>query len=363
MRILILLMIVFAIIGCDTDEPVDEILEVSSEVSMAAPAMEMNCPNFLWKNIYRMAEIPGGNFTMGNDVVIPALEHIAHKFQAYTVRFYMDKYEVSVSEFRFFVETSGYRMESNLYKLYGFDEYAPNDPAQVSWRDANAYAKWVGKRLPTEMEWEKAARGGLVDMPFTWGNTPPSLATKQPSVKWVRNTQLNGRVTTWHTGRMAAEGAFAIGFGGRDSNGEWMSGIPLRMGLVFNPQPIGSYTRNGYGLFDMIGNVDEWCADDWNTNAYLVFALDPKTRKIENGSSWKVVRGGGLRHSVFIASQRAETIRRNGQVPGDGYLANTIDVGERSKLHVSYGAVNSVPVGFRCAMDMPGYSYDFIDNQ
>lgn len=342
MRLLLLMLMVF-IIGCDTEEPVTELLN-EPPVS-AAPMLQGNCPNFLWKNTYRMAVIPSGVFTMGNDVVI--LDHRGHKFQAYTTSFYIDKYEVSVSEFQFFVETSGYSMESRDFNVNGFDAYDPEEPAQVTWRDANAYARWVGKRLPTEMEWEKAARGGLAEMPFTWGDTPPTRGN------YEKTLLPDGR---WDNPIMASEGAFAIGVGGRHFNGEWLSGIPFNLGYSMRFQNVDSFERNGYGLFNMMGNVDEWVLDDWNTNAYLLFVLDPKIRKVESGSEWKVVRGGGQKHSLFIATQLHVVNNKTGAEINSKqhqFLKETIDVGERSRRHVS----NHTYVGFRCAMDRPGYYY------
>ncbi len=153
----------------------------------------------------------------------------------------------------------------------------------ISWFDAMAYAKWAGKRLPTEAEWEFAARGGLAGKEYIWGDE------QEPGGKPLANI--------WH-GRFPNENTLKDGF---------------RLTAA-----VGSFPANGYGLHDMAGNVWEWCAD-WYLPDY--YARSPKQNPQgpdtsfdpnEPGVAKRVQRGGSylctdLYCGAFRPSRRMKT--------------------------------------------------------
>jgi len=131
----------------------------------------------------------------------------------------------------------------------------PDHPVtHVSWNDANAYAAWVGGRLPTEAEWEHAARGGLGDVPFPWGEVEPTDAGPFHCNIW------QGTFPQSNTG--------ADGFTGS--------------------APAKSYAPNGYGLYNMVGNVWEWTAQP-----YRVKSLKKHVRqRLAAMRGYKLMKGG-----------------------------------------------------------------------
>src|SRR3954454_1096709 len=220
-----------------------------------------------------MARVPGGTFAMGCDRFYPEEAPVRH---VAVDGFWMDRHPVTVREFRRFVSETGYvtlaerpvdardypgadpallvpgslvfrrttgpvdlRDVRNWWEYVpGADWQHPEGPAStaagrhrhpvvhVAFEDARAYAAWAGKSLPTEAEWERAARGGLEGAEYAWGDE------------------------------------FAPG--GRLMANTWQGDFPHRNnapGTYKRTTPVGSFAPNGYGLADMIGNVWEWTTD------------------------------------------------------------------------------------------------------
>lgn len=184
-----------------------------------------------------MVVIPAGEFQMGSPDGPPD-EKPVHT--VYLPEFYMDKYEVTNGAFAKFVEAANYGTAGNWRQHFkpGMEELPVRE---VTWEDANAYAKWAGKRLPTEAEWEKAARG--------------------PS-------------------------GFIYSYGNEYKKDLARTGVGYKSG----PVKVGSYPPNAYGLYDMTGNVMEWCCDRYDPKAYSVSQRE-NPRGPASGQA-RVLRGG-----------------------------------------------------------------------
>ena len=170
-----------------------------------------------------MTLIPAGEVQVGappDEVTEKKYENqiVPRQETIYLDVFYIDTHEVTVAEFQDFVEAVGYENVSQ-YSWNWYDGSTPEHPIFASYEAARAYAEWAGKRLPTDAEWEKAARAGLVEKAYPWGNSiDPSKANYSAEIE--------------------------------------------------DTTAVGNYPANAYGLYDMAGNAWEWCLDLYETDFY-----------------------------------------------------------------------------------------------
>ena len=253
-----------------------------------------------------MVLIPAGEFEMGH--AGNATTKPVHT--VYIDAFYIDKYEVTVGQYNQFARSTGHQpMGDSLY------QYSPTDQhpvVGVTWQDALAYAKWAGKRLPTEAEWEKAARGGLVGQFQAWGDaaldgTQCNFADKNLSNVWDR---------VWDSER--------------ELDDNWAD-KNLDDGYAL-AAPVGSYLPNGYGLYDMAGNVWEYCFDAYDKNFY---ANSPSRNPVAN-----IIVKDGENNIVAINKLRVARGSSWYDAPSGIWIASRLGVDPRNT------AFNQ---GFRCA--------------
>ena len=211
-----------------------------------------------------MVLIPAGEFQMGSD---DGYDEEQPVHTVYVDAFYMDTSPVTNAQFKAFVDANPQWQQDNIPHKYHDGDYLldwsgnsyPSEQGNhpvvyVSWYAAMAYAQWAGKRLPTEAEWEKAARGGLAGQKYPWGND-------------IDTTKAN-----------------------YDKDSE-----------IGDTTPVGSYASNGYSLYDMVGNVWEWCVDAYESDFYARSArrnpvadwvgndfvhVQPHIRRVLRGGSW-----------------------------------------------------------------------------
>jgi formylglycine-generating enzyme required for sulfatase activity len=309
-----------------------------------------------------MVWIPGGEFTMGTDSELGwPDEKPAHR--ARVDGFWMDRCEVTNAQFRAFVEATGYVTTAEKAPLLeeimsqvppgtpppapedlvpgslvftpprgavrlddfsqwwawtpGADWRHPQGPGsdiagrddhpvvQVSWDDAVAYCRWAGKRLPTEAEWEFAARGGLDNRPYVWGDEAPGDSAPPANI--------------WQ-GQFPHVNTAADGFAGT--------------------APVRSFKPNGYGLYDMAGNVWEWCADWYQRDLYR-----------QRAGAGVVVNPHGPQETIDpLRPYEPQRVQRGGSfLCNDSYCSRY----RPSARHGCSPDTGMSHVGFRCVKDAP----------
>jgi iron(II)-dependent oxidoreductase len=192
----------------------------------------------------KLVLIPAGKFLMGHDS--DGDHSPVHKVRIDA--FYLDAYEVTNAEYLEFCREKEHGLPQfwEIEEFHSGPEFPDHPVIGVSWVDAKKYAEWRGMRLPTEAEWEYAARGGLEGKLYAHGDDlDPTVARY------------------WDWGSETHE----------------------------KSDPVGSYPPNGYGLYDMTGNVAEWVADVYVEDFYST-SVEDNPRGPKKGK-FRVVRGGG----------------------------------------------------------------------
>jgi len=268
-----------------------------------------------------MLRLEGGEFTMGTDSDVgfpqdgegPAREVIVDPF-------YIEKFAVTNAQFAEFVQETGYTTDAERFGWsFVFEDFVseadkkyvmervqaapwwvavegatwlrPEGPSsnvleedrlkepvtQVSWRDARAYAEWAGKRLPTEAEWEYAARGGLHQQTYPWGDnlTPDG----------------EHRCNIWQ--------------------GEFPEYNTREDGYL-GPAPVNAFEPNGHGLYNVAGNVWEWCSDWFSADYHTTDAYDHNNPTGPDDGDQRVMRGGSyLCHESWCNRYRVAARSKN----------------------------------------------------
>jgi formylglycine-generating enzyme len=334
--------------------PIDRVGRFAKTVpNSETPRSAQAAKNMVW--------IPGGEFSMGaqdppdmSRVGMQATEDSRPIHRVYVDGFWMDQSDVTNEDFALFVQATGYvtiaerkpRAEdfpgappenlvaggvvfsppnhavplNNHFQWWSYAPGAnwrhPDGPnstirgrekfpvVQVAYEDAQAYAKWAGKRIPTEAEWEFAARGGLSGKPFVWGDQ------FRPDNKWMANT---------------FQGSFPVKDSGDDGH--------------VGTSAVNSFPANGYGLYDMAGNVWQWVSDWYRPDYYLQLA--------SVGSVARNPKGPASPFDPAEPREQKRVMRGGSYLCTDQYCSRYM-VGTRGKGEVSTGTNH---LGFRCVKD------------
>ncbi|MTI21453.1 formylglycine-generating enzyme family protein [Fulvivirga sp. RKSG066] len=258
-----------------------------------------------------MVYFSAGEIEIGSEKGLP---NEAPIFETEVKAFLIDKHPVTVGQFKKFVLATGYETDAEKFgnsALFEFSKghykmvdgvtwqhpFGPEEPAaapdhpvtHVSWNDANAYARWAGKRLPTEIEWEYAAKNGEnTSNKYSWGDQ-------------LADSEGEFQANVW-------QGAFPFVNTAKD-------------GYRYT-SPVGSFGITQCGLSDMGGNVWEWCSD-----TYMLYGNLPENKHID--PRLKVIRGGSFMCDSTVCHGYRVTARQ-------------FTSQETSNFHM----------GFRCAQDI-----------
>jgi len=294
-----------------------------------------------------MVRIPGGTFWMGCDAC--DMPDAAPAHQVSVDAFWMDKTPITNAQFEKFVKATGYKTvaerkpdakdfpgapadklvpgcavftppshEAPLDNAYAWWQYVPganwknpegpgssisgredHPVVHIAWEDADAYAKWAGKRLPTEAEFEFAARGGLDRKLYSWGDV------LKPGGKWMANI---------YQGNFPSKNAAEDGYGATS--------------------PVTAFPPNNFGLYDMAGNVWQWCSDWYRPDYFEKLAAQGVVKNPKGPDSGFDPQEPGV----------PKRVQKSGSfLCSDQYCARYL-VGSRGKGAVDSGASN---VGFR----------------
>ena len=299
-------------------------------MSVSSPLAQdqQHAPSFQSDSL--MVAIPAGKFIMG----VPRWEtgiwsdQRPHKVALDT--FSIDRFEVTNIQFKKFIESTGYRTEAekegwgtvlvaptletkrvkdaSWKRPEGQESVFSTDREQhpvvlISWGDARAYCEWKGKRLPTDAEWEYAARASTTT-PFWWGDRGLKLVGNFADETFIKIFPDAKTILAANT-----------------ADGQWY--LPNYDDGYSRTAPVGSFPANHWGLFDMSGNVEEWVAD-WEDPGYDPKSESQNPQGPRNGEA-KVLRGGSWTGSL---------------------------VHQRSGSREAYGPLSqSLTIGFRCAQD------------
>lgn len=286
---------------------IEQVISVSAEIA----------------NTTDMIRLDGGSFLMGSSDPTFPTDGEGPIREVGVNPFYIDPYVVTNTQFAAFIDATGYVTEAEQFKwsyvffqflrddhpptkgvasapwwrqIFGADWNHPEGPysniearldhpvVHVSWHDAQAYATWCGKRLPTEAEWEFAARGGLRQKRYPWGDKLMPKGTH--------------RCNIWQ-GKFPDKNMQSDGFAGTG--------------------PVDSFRPNKYGLYNTSGNVWEWTADWWGTRHHSGELIDNPTGP--TSGSGKVMKGGSyLCHKSYCNRYRVSARTQNTPDSSTGHM-------------------------------------------